>query len=54
VQDAAQQERQHDRVVVEIDHTGRRLDLLGDLVHVLRGGQARPDVQELPEAGLAY
>src|SRR4029077_8670554 len=44
---------QHDRVVVQIDHAGGRVDPLGDLVHVVRGGQARADVQQLPEADLA-
>ena len=44
---------QHDRVVVDVDHAGGGLDPLGDLVHVLRGRQARADVQQLPHAGLA-
>jgi hypothetical protein len=44
---------QHDRVVVDVDHAGGGLDLLGDLVHVLRGGQAGTDVEQLPDARLA-
>jgi hypothetical protein len=44
---------QDHRVVIEVDHAGGRVDAVGDLVHVLRGGQARGDVEQLPEAGLA-
>jgi hypothetical protein len=41
--------REHDRVVVDVDHPGRRGDRLGDLVHVRAGGDAGADVQELPD-----
>ena len=45
--------QEHDRVVIEVDHAGGRLDLLGDLVHVLRCGQSRADIQQLPDAHFA-
>ena len=44
--------RQHDRVVVHVDHPGFRRDALRDLVHVAGAGQAGADVQELPDPGL--
>jgi PAS domain S-box-containing protein len=44
--------REDDRVVVHVDDPGFRRDLLGDLVRVIGGGQAGPDIQELPDPGL--
>jgi hypothetical protein len=44
---------QDDRVVVEVDHPGSRVDRVGDLVHVLRGRQPGADVEELSQARLA-
>ena len=41
------------RVVVDVDDPGVGGDPLGDLVGVVRGGQAGADVEELPDAGLA-
>ena len=46
--------RQDDRVVVEVDDLGRRGDPLCDLVHVLRGGQPRADVEQLPGPGFPH
>jgi hypothetical protein len=43
---------QHHGVVVDIDHARIRLELLSDLMHVLRGRQAAAHVQELPDPGL--
>jgi spermidine/putrescine transport system ATP-binding protein len=40
------------RVVVHVDHPGVRRDRLGDLVGVVRGGQAGADVEELADADL--
>jgi len=40
------------RIVVDVDHPGVLIDGLGDLVHVLLGGQTRADVEELPDARL--
>jgi hypothetical protein len=39
--------REHDGVVADVDHPGRRGDRLGDLVHVRAGGNAGADAQEL-------
>jgi NAD(P)-dependent dehydrogenase (short-subunit alcohol dehydrogenase family) len=44
---------QHDGIVVEVDHAGGRVDPLGDLVHVVGGGQPGADVEQLPDADLA-
>jgi hypothetical protein len=44
--------REHQRVVVDVDDPGRGRDRLRHLVHVIRGRQAGPDVEELPNAGL--
>jgi hypothetical protein len=44
--------RDHDRVVVHVGHPGGRVDLLGDLVHSVPGGQPDPEVEELVDAGL--
>ena len=44
---------QHERVVVHVHDAAVRGDLLGDLVGVGGGGEARSQVQELPDAGLA-
>src|SRR5690606_14578101 len=41
-----------DRVVVDVDHAHGRVDRLGDLVGVVRGGDAGADVEELPHTGL--
>jgi hypothetical protein len=53
---AADQQRagvgQDHRIVVHVDHAGRRRDRLGDLVGVVRGRDAGADVEELPNAGL--
>ena len=53
---AADQQRagvgQDHRIVVHVDHAGRRGDRLGDLVGVVRGRDAGTDVEELPNAGL--
>jgi hypothetical protein len=43
---------EHDRIVVDIDHSRPRVRVLGDLVHVALGGQTGPDVDELSDAGL--
>src|SRR5690606_24584734 len=43
---------EHDRVVVHVHDPGVPRDPLGDLVDVVLGGQARADVQELPDARL--
>ena len=43
---------QHEGVVVHVDDPGVRSDLLGDLVGVVRGGQARADVEELCDPGV--
>jgi hypothetical protein len=37
----------HHRVVVQVDDADVRVEALGDLVHVLRGGQAGADVEHL-------
>ena len=44
---------QHHRVVVDVDHTGVRVDPLHDLVGVLGRGQAGAAVQVLRDPGLA-
>ena len=44
---------QDDRVVVEVDHPGGRVDPVRDLVHVLGGRQPGSDIEELPQGGLA-
>jgi hypothetical protein len=44
---------QHHGVVVDVDHPGRRLDRLRDLVHVAPGRQAGAEVEKLPDPGLA-
>ncbi|HEX9042061.1 MAG TPA: hypothetical protein VF838_13695 [Trebonia sp.] len=46
--------RQHHGVVVHVDHPGARRGPAGDLVDVVRGGQARADVEQLPDADLAH
>ena len=43
---------QHERVVVCVHDPAVRRGPLGDLVGVVRGGQARADVEELADAGL--
>lgn len=43
----------HERVVVHVDDARVRGDALGYFAGIARGRQARPDVKELPEAGLA-
>jgi hypothetical protein len=43
--------REHQRVVVDVDHAGLRRDGLGDLVRVGRGGQPGADVEELADPG---
>lgn len=40
------------RVVVNVDHPGVRHSLLDDLVHIAHSGQARAEVDELPDLGL--
>jgi hypothetical protein len=40
----------HDRIVVDIDDLRVRVDLVSDLMHVVLGRQAGPDVQELTDA----
>jgi hypothetical protein len=40
----------HDRIVVDVDDLRVRVDLVSDLMHVVLGRQARPDVQELADA----
>jgi hypothetical protein len=45
--------RQHHGVVVQVHDAGRRVDPLGDLVDVVRGGQARADIKQLRDADLA-
>ncbi len=42
--------REHDRVVVGVDHAGVRRDLLSDLVGGVRGGEAGAEVEELADA----
>jgi serine-type D-Ala-D-Ala carboxypeptidase len=44
---------QHHRVIVHVHHAALRRRALGYLVRVVRGGQARTDVQELADPGLA-
>jgi hypothetical protein len=44
---------QDERVVVNVDDPGRGLDRLRDLMDVVRRRQARADVEELPQAGVA-
>ncbi len=39
--------------MIHVDDACVRGDALGYLMSIARGGQARPDVKELPEAGLA-
>jgi hypothetical protein len=41
-----------DRVVVDVGNTSVRGNLLGDLVDVAHGGDARADVKELADARL--
>ena len=41
-----------DRIVVDVDDSGVRLNGLGDLMGVVRGRDASADVQELPDASL--
>ena len=41
-----------DRVVVDVDDAGGRVEALGYLVDIFGGRQARADVNELPDAGL--
>jgi hypothetical protein len=43
--------RDDDRVDIGIDHPGSGIGLLGDLVHVPLGRDARTDVEELADAG---
>ena len=43
---------EHDRVVVHVDDPAVRRDPLGDLMGVLRGGQAGADVEELADSRL--
>jgi hypothetical protein len=43
---------EHDRVVVRVHDPRLRRDPLCDLMEVGFGGDARPDVQELAQAGL--
>ena len=45
--------RQHHGVVVQVYDAGLRVDSLGDLVDVVRGRQARADIKQLRDAGLA-
>src|SRR5690606_13997269 len=45
--------RQHDGVDVDVDDAGVRLELLGDLVHVVPGGHAAAHVDELAGPGVA-
>jgi hypothetical protein len=45
--------RHRDLVVVHVDDARAGRGRLGDLVNVLLGGDAGPDVEELPDAGLA-
>jgi hypothetical protein len=40
---------EHDRVVVDVDDARLRRGLLRHLVRVVRGGQAGPDIEELPD-----
>jgi hypothetical protein len=42
------------RVVVHVDHAGRWVDRLGDLVRVLRGRQAGAEVEELADAPVGH
>ncbi len=44
---------ENDRVVVHIHDPGVRRDRLGNLVRIVRRRNACPDVEELPDAGLA-
>jgi hypothetical protein len=43
----------HHRVVVHVHRADRRVDLVRDLVHVVRGGQARSEVQQLRQSRFA-
>jgi hypothetical protein len=43
---------ENERVIVGVDHAGRRRDFLRDLVDVVRGRQSGADVEELPDARL--
>jgi hypothetical protein len=43
----------HHRFVVDIDDAGVRVGLLRDLARVRAGRQAGPDVEELPDPGIA-
>jgi hypothetical protein len=43
----------HHRVVVQVDDSDGRVEALSDLVHVLRGRQARADVEHLGQALIA-
>jgi hypothetical protein len=45
--------RHRDLIVVHVDHTRSGGGTLRDLMDVLLGGDARADVEELPDAGLA-
>ena len=45
--------RDHHRVVVQVDDAGILVEALGDLVHVLHGGQAGADVEQLGNALVA-
>jgi hypothetical protein len=44
--------RQDHGVMVDVDHPGRRIGLLGDLMGVAHRGQPGADVDDLPDAGL--
>jgi len=44
---------EHDGIVVDIDDAGIGRDSLGDLMRVVRRGDARTGVEELPDPGLA-
>jgi hypothetical protein len=44
---------EHERVVVDVDDAALRRHRLRHLVGVVGGGQAGPDVEELPHPGLA-
>lgn len=46
------EQQDDDRVVVDVDDPDVRADLLGDLVDVRGGGQARAAVEELADAPL--
>jgi hypothetical protein len=45
--------RDHYRVVVQVDDADIRIEALGDLVHILRGGQAGTDVEQLGQTLIA-